>query len=223
MLEIVKFLSQYSTWIYLSLIIIFLVGVRNLTAILAKRKEIVFGLEKDLIQRKLNRIITIMVLIFLLILGEFLLVTFLVPTIPSASQLITETINPLGSSEIPLLQNLSETQISTETPLTSLPENCVIGQVMISKPNPDQEIKGVVTIEGTADIPNFGFYKYEYSPVGSENWTTILAGRNPVIGGELGIWDTTELTSGDYRLRLVVFDNINTQFPACSITIRVIN
>jgi len=205
MLEIVKFLSQYSTWIYLSLIIIFLVGVRNLLAVLSKKREIVFGLERDLIQQKMNRIITFMVLLFLLIIGEFLMVTFLVPTLPSASQLITPTINPLLSSQISPSLNSSETQSTSISPLESLPENCVIGQVMISEPIPDQEIKGEVTIKGTADVPNFGFYKYEYTSVGSENWTTILAGRNPVIDGELGIWDTSELTSGDYRLRLVVF------------------
>jgi hypothetical protein len=223
MLEIINFLSKYSIWIYLGLLILFLVGVRNLLETLSRKREIVFGLERELLQNRINRIVTIMSLIFLLIMGEFLLVTFLVPSLPSASQLSTQTVNPLLSPPLSSSNSSSETQSVTQSSLSSLPPSCVVGQVLISDPIPDQEISGEVTIMGTADVPNFGFYKYEYSPVGTDTWTTILAGRDPVIDGELGIWDTTELTSGDYQLRLVVFDNINTEYPACAITLRVSN
>ncbi|MFC2064728.1 hypothetical protein ACFLXB_06500 [Chloroflexota bacterium] len=187
-----------------------------------ERREFVFGLEKDLSKRRINRIITFMVLIALLLIGEFSLVTFVAPSLPSSTQLLTQTINPLITPQFFPLQSTSGTQI-VDQPIGSIPENCIIGQVLISEPVPDQEIRGEIVIKGTADIPNFGFYKYEYSPLGAENWTTILAGREPVIDGELGNWDTSELTSGDYQLRLVVFDNVNSEYPACSITIRVNN
>ena len=223
MIEIITFLSQYSTWIYLGLIVLFLVGVRNLISTLLERRVLVFGLEKDLTRQRINRIIAIMVLIALLLIGEFSLVTFLAPTVPSATQLLTQTINPLVTQQNSSVQNTSGTQVDNQSVFASLPENCIIGQVMILEPVSGQEIRGEVVIKGTADIPNFGFYKYEYTPMGKENWTTILAGRDPIIDGELGNWDTTELTSGDYRLRLVVFDNINSEYPACSITIQVNN
>jgi len=71
-------------------------------------------------------------------------------------------------------------------------------------------------------VPNFGFYKYEYAAQGSETWSTILAGNKPVIAGILGTWDTTEITPGDYQLRLVVSDNTGVELPACIIHVRVV-
>jgi hypothetical protein len=76
---------------------------------------------------------------------------------------------------------------------------------------------------GTADIPNFGFYKYEVTPLGTETWATVSAGRDPVKNERLGDWDTTTLANGDYFLRLVVTDNIGTSLEPCVIAIRILN
>jgi hypothetical protein len=78
-----------------------------------------------------------------------------------------------------------------------------------------------VDIQGTASVPNFGFYKYEVAPLNSDTWATISAGRDVVVAGSLGKWDTTALTPGDYQLRLVVTDNQGKSLPPCVILIRV--
>ena len=93
---------------------------------------------------------------------------------------------------------------------------------MITDPKSGQEILGEITLIGTVDIPNFGFYKYEYASQGSDSWSTILAGNKEVIGGDLGNSDTTEVTAGDYQFRLVVSDNNGVELPACTIQLRVI-
>ena len=71
------------------------------------------------------------------------------------------------------------------------------------------------------NIPDFGFYKYEVAVAGSDTWATIAAGRATVVDGALGQWDTSTLSPGDYRVRLVVSDNQGQALPACIITVRV--
>ncbi|MBI3738523.1 MAG: hypothetical protein HY258_05700, partial [Chloroflexi bacterium] len=95
-------------------------------------------------------------------------------------------------------------------------------QLIISSPKPGTEVKGKIDIQGTVDIPNFGFYKYEVAPISSDTWATIAAGTEIKINSTLGSWDTTALTPGDYQLRLVVTDNQGQSLPPCIIPIRVV-
>ncbi len=92
---------------------------------------------------------------------------------------------------------------------------------MLTSPKPGDIIKGQVTLVGTADVPNFGFYKYEFSALGADVWYTIQANPQVTDGGNLGNWDTSEVTPGDYNLRLVVFDNQGNPFPPCVVPVRV--
>jgi hypothetical protein len=109
------------------------------------------------------------------------------------------------------------------TQAVSVGEGCVPGQVMLTQPENGEEISGIVTLEGTADIENFGFYKYEVARPGETIWLTIQAGRTIVQDGELGQWDTRTLESGDYSLRLVVTDNEGNSIEPCVIQVRVNN
>lgn len=223
MLEIVQFFSKYSLWVYFILIFGLLITLRNLLSTLSEQRDLVFGLEREITHRRVVKAITSMSIIAFLIIAEFILATFLSPTLPSSTQITTPTINPLlipqGTLRFGSGTELFETPQASET--QPQPTGCIIGQIIITDPKPGQEISGEVTLIGTADIPNFGFYKYEFAPQGSEAWSTILAGRKAVINNELGKWDLTEITPGDYNLRLVVFDNINTQLPICVIPVRV--
>jgi hypothetical protein len=99
----------------------------------------------------------------------------------------------------------------------------VPGQVILTAPKAGEEVSGIITIEGTVNIPDFGFYKYEIARPGETIWLTILAGREIVQEGELGQWDTATLSPGDYMLRLVVTDNQGESLPPCVIQVRVNN
>jgi hypothetical protein len=104
---------------------------------------------------------------------------------------------------------------------------CVPGQVAWTFPTDGATLQGEVILTGTVNVPNLGFYQYEFTQPGSTAWTTIAAGKTPIsdqpMGGEgSGRWDTSVLTPGDYLLRLVVRDNANNIFPACTVHIRII-
>jgi len=44
-----------------------------------------------------------------------------------------------------------------------------------------------------------------------------------VIEDSIGLWNTSQVIPGDYLLRLVVLDNDNNEYPACIVSVRVIN
>jgi len=80
-------------------------------------------------------------------------------------------------------------------------------QVTISSPTEAQFVQGVVTIFGSVTILGFASYElafaYENDP--TQTWFQLTSSTVPVFESELGTWDTTTLTDGDYSLRLQVF------------------
>jgi hypothetical protein len=100
---------------------------------------------------------------------------------------------------------------------------CVPEQISISVPEPGDLVTGVIELSGTANIPNFGFYKYEISLMGTNLWMTVSAGDQPVKDGKLGDWDTTTLANGDYFLQLVLIDNVGQTIEPCVIAVRIEN
>lgn len=81
------------------------------------------------------------------------------------------------------------------------------GYADITRPHAGEALVGVITIEGSASHPSFLSYdlSFAYEVDGVETWFPILDNvQNPVVDGRLGIWDTTGITDGDYKLRLRV-------------------
>ena len=77
-------------------------------------------------------------------------------------------------------------------------------QVEITSPEMNAELRGLVAVMGSASVPNFQFYKVEFGvgPSPSE-WAVIgELHEDPVINGQLAVWDTTRLPDGVYTLRL---------------------
>jgi hypothetical protein len=110
----------------------------------------------------------------------------------------------------------------TFTPAPPVGEGCVPGQVIITSPADGETIRGEITIVGTADIPNFGFYTYEIARPGETIWLPLQVVREPKRDQELGIWNTASLAPGPYSLRLVVTDNQGIAYPPCIIQVRVV-
>ena len=210
--------------IYLLLLIALLFALRKYVVTDRERNEAVFGLEVELARRRQVRAISVLVSIGFLALAEFVLVFLLVPALPGFLTISTPTRDTLSvpASTIPpeILETLGAT--TPGATITTLSSACIPGQIMITSPKPGDQVRGRITLVGTADIPNFGFYKYEFAPPGTELWTTIQAGREVKQEEDLGDWDTSELSTGDYLLRLVVTDNQGNVLPACVVPVRII-
>jgi hypothetical protein len=221
---IIRFFVLYAPLVYLLLAVGLLLVLRSLLRSLKEGRDSVFGLEREMAQRRTNQAIAVLVIILLMGLGELVLSSFLAPGLPASAVLTTPTLSLLSVPTNTLSPELMAT-MSAETPVATPgteASGCIPGQIMLTFPESASEVRGQITLKGTADIPNFGFYKYEVAPLSSDNWSTIQAGREVVVDGTLGLWDTTELTPGDYMLRLVVTDNQGQALPPCVVTVRVV-
>jgi hypothetical protein len=80
-------------------------------------------------------------------------------------------------------------------------------QFTISSPTDGQIVQGLVSITGTATILGISSYElaFAYDDDPTQTWFVLVSSSQPVFEGELGAWDTTTLTDGDYNLRLRVF------------------
>jgi hypothetical protein len=79
--------------------------------------------------------------------------------------------------------------------------------LIITSPESGQIVQGLVIVSGTVTVLGFSSYDlsfaYQDDPTGT--WFGLQTSSLPVFEGELGTWDTTTLTDGDYDLRLRVF------------------
>lgn len=231
--EVLRFFRAYELWIYLVLAVGGLIYVRKFILAWEEMRAAAFGLERESAQSRLNQAAGMAVLSLMIGIAVFAAVTFIAPTYPGSNPLITPTLDLLATHTSTLSVVNDNDQATMETgQIESSPspnaveiigEGCVPGQIMISSPQEGIDLSGVITIKGTANIPNFGFYKYEVARPDEDAWLTIQAGRQTVQENDLGQWDTRTLSPGDYMLRLVVTDNQGNSLPPCVIQVRVNN
>lgn len=224
-----RFIVKYEIVIY---------GVLGLGAVFAIRSTLkawselhrsVFGLEKEISVQRLRLSGATVILLLMIGLSQFCLVSFVVPFLPATTFLSTPTANLLQTPATTLDASARATALAG-TPLPPPGSiGCVPGKLMITFPAPSQEISSEITITGNVDIPNFGFYKYEFAKQGTEDWTTIGAGnklnenKQDPNSWDLGRWNPTELVPGDYQIRLVVTDNLNNSpMPPCIVPVRIV-
>lgn len=227
--EVLQFFRAYELWIYLLLGLGGMIYFRKFVSAWQELRGAAFGLERESAQARLNLAASMMVLLLALAISEFVLVTYVAPAIPGASPLITPTLNllatntptlgptPLGTGQA----QAALAEVGTPTPLSG--EGCIPEQMIITSPQEGSEVRGVVPITGTVNIPNFGFYKLEMKRPEESEWLTILAGNTPGIETTLGFWNISLLPPGVYQLGLVVTDNQGQSLPPCVIQVLVSN
>jgi hypothetical protein len=161
-------------------------------------------------------------LVLALLCGVFIITTFVVPAIPALDLLSTPTLDLLATIAP---GSVSQGALGSMTPVAAQSvagsQGCIPGELEITSPKPGDEITGTVTLVGTVNLPNFGFYKYEVALRGTDIWSTISAQSETKKNEELGVLNTSVLTPGDYLLRVVVLDNSTQVIGTCVITIRI--
>ena len=217
-------LGTHEVLVYIVLAIGAMFGLRWLWRSWREWRHAVYGLEREFALRRMSQAIAALALILVLFCGELVTASFILPNLPASMLVPTATPNLLATPTGTISPELATSIALTPRPssVSSGNNGCVPDRVDISSPEGGQELKGTVEISGTAEIQDFGFYKYEVSPLGVESWATISAGRDRVAGGSLGQWDTSALSPGDYQLRLVVTDNQGRALPTCVIQVRIV-
>ncbi len=224
MAAVLEFFKSNEVFIYLILGILAVWQIRKFILAWDELRSAAFGLEQESARSRLNWATTMLVLIFILGVTEFGLVSFIIPSVPAASPLLTPTLDLLATPTITLEAASGDSEPENAAPAAAIPaeeSGCIPEQIEITFPPNGETIRDVVEIYGTANIPNFGFYKFEMTPANDINWLTVQAGDVPTKEDRLGYWDTTRLPVGDYALRLVVTDNQGNALEPCTVQVRV--
>lgn len=214
-------LASYEPLIYILLAIGALFAFRRMLRSWREWRDSVYGLEREFALRRLVQASGIALLILALLFAEFFIATFIAPSLPASDIMATPTLNLLVTPAGTLASGTAA--LAVTQPVPSGMSGCVQDKIIITSPKPSDTVSGTIKITGSADVPNFGFYKYEVASMGSQNWATIAANRNIVKNDELGEWNTASVTNGDYFLRLVIIDNVGTALEPCVIAVRVLN
>lgn len=229
--EVLRFLEKYELWIYVLGGILGIIYLFRLISAWQEWRTALFGLERESAQRRFSTAMTATILIVVFMMAEFILISFVSPSLPQSNALPTPTLNLLATTTPAVTAGegteIAPTRVAVAAALATAPANqCQPGKIEWLEPKSGAEISGTIALKGTVNVPDFGFYKYEYSSPSSNTWMTIAAGNSPVTaetGNELGVWNTSEMVPGDYLLQLVVVDNQSQSLPACVITIRILS
>ncbi|MDK2981575.1 MAG: hypothetical protein PWQ55_1922 [Chloroflexota bacterium] len=220
--ELFRFLATYEVGIYIVIGVIVLIYLKRLIDAINALKLAQFGLEREVAQKRLRLSVTIISLVLLVGLSNFILISVASIRFPGISRIATPTID-LNASPEPDLSAVTQTPEALAATQTAIAlTGCIPGQLEWVQPLPGDEVSGSVELKGTVNIPNFGFYKYEYQMQGEDIWTPISAGNRPVIEDSFGgRWNMEQLEPGNYSLRLVVLDNQNNLLQPCVINVKV--
>lgn len=80
-------------------------------------------------------------------------------------------------------------------------------QIEMTSPRPNAVLQGMVSIQGTANHPEFWKYEIHFGPgmnPPDNAWSVLLVREEPVVDGQLAVWDTNTVPDGTYSLRLRV-------------------
>jgi len=214
-------LATYEPLIYIALAIGGLFAFRRMWRSWREWRDSVYGLEREFALRRLGQATAVALLILGALFAEFFVATFIAPSLPASDILATPTLSLLVTPAGTLAPDTTASAVTQPAPNGM--SGCIPDKIMITSPKSGDPVNGTIKITGTADVPNFAFYKYEVTSMGTQNWATIAAKEKPVKNDELGEWNTLPFTNGDYFLRLVIIDNVGTSLEPCVIAIRVLN
>lgn len=214
--EALLLIASLQGWIYVLLLLSGLVYLRLALKWHSEVRNSQFGLEREQAGSKRSRAAGMLILILAAAVATFVISTFLVPQIPASPQ----------ATAIPTISLLEPEAVqgsSTDPPGTPSGAGCLNEGATISSPTSGEEIRGLVEVVGTADIPNFAFYKIEIRPSEpSSIWQVITAGTDTLTEEMLGMWDTSLVENGVYLLQLVVTDTVGNAPLPCTIEIVVL-
>lgn len=221
--ELIRFLATYEVGIYIVIGVVVVIYLKRLIDAIAARRKAQFGLEREVAQKNLRLSITIISLVVLLGVSNFLLISVASIKFPGISRIATPTIDLMVTQSLDAAVITQTPEFMQQTQTAIALTGCIPEELEWIQPKSGDEISGSVELKGTVNIPNFGFYKYEFQMQGEDLWTPISAGNRPIVEDSFGgRWNTEQLEPGNYSLRLVALDNQNNLLQPCVIDVKVI-
>lgn len=115
---------------------------------------------------------------------------------------------------------LTPTPVGTIVPDAPAALGCDTPDARLSIPANGMIVFEAVNVVGSANIPDFAFYRFELNGPETNNvWAKLAEYTVPVIDGNLGQLVPSQLMPGEYKFRLMVFDITNAPRATCAITI----
>lgn len=124
---------------------------------------------------------------------------------PSAGNMIFLPRQPLG-----LIPLQTPAPLDPSTPL--LRQGCTVPGAQISEPAAGETLDGVFTLNGTASISSFQYYRVEIRPDSASLFNLYERGDQPVVDGALAEINTALYGDGLHWIRLTVVQR-NGNFP----------
>lgn len=132
---------------------------------------------------------------------------WLEPAQPTVTATMTPTSTPVETPTVSVTLTPTPSMTLTPPPDEATPTPTLVPRpvAVISSPQNNGVVRGMVEIHGSAGGTAFVGYQLAYGP-GAEpaQWLTILESSSGVSEGVLGTWDTAGLADGPYTLRLTV-------------------
>jgi hypothetical protein len=240
MTVLVKLVADYAIWLYLIVGLVAVIFLRAYMIAHHERENSIFTLERESATSRMVQAIIGFLVTLIIVGGVFYTSQTLVEEIPLPEASPTPTVLvvlPPSPTPPPILPTPTPTGTprprptlvvgTTVTATVEVPTvvlaNCPNPGVNIAQPGNGAAASGVIQIVGSATIPEFWYYKFEFRPSGADAWTFIQRFDTPISGGILAAWDTRTVASGSYELRLVVVDKTGNYPEPCILQLAVQN
>jgi len=220
----ISFLANYQSWVYTLLGVLAVVQLFILWRARRLLSQSAFGLEKETARHKQNGALG-MLLISSALAGFVYMMSHIDPDLGSAfaDRIPTPSATPLPSPT-PILIHATLAPGVTPPPLVADSSGCNNPNATLTQPQSHQMISGSFEVMGTANIPNFAFYKFEINGVPTRGaWVPLSVGNKPVINGLLGSFDSSPYEPGEYIFRLVVIDSAGNAQPPCEVVVTLVS
>ncbi|MEM7346700.1 MAG: hypothetical protein AAF485_20850 [Chloroflexota bacterium] len=238
MLEFLRPIAVFDTWLYIGLGLVALFFVRLIWVARKDKTRSIFALEREQANSRITRAFIGLMIIFAVMLGIYYL-SIITPTIVPPAQntptptpiislpptatppqlLPTSTLTPTPLPTPTLFAQ--ETETPTPEVIAAPPPNCPIPGARITQPGNGARVNGIVQIDGAATSDTFDYYKFEFRVPGSPNWSFVERYDNAVAGGALGLWNSDTVPPGEYEFRLLVVDTVGNYPEPCVVRLIV--
>ena len=248
----VQLLANYAGLIYIGCAIGVIFYIREIVAARNDLTNSLYSLEREAASGRIARGMFMIVVFVAIAFATNVLSTVVAPQLAADALAGTPTpaFIPLTDTPAPTIQP-SPTPTITPQPTPSLPGNTVLAatgpapdtptpaaaasalpaascpdpNVQLIAPTAGQIFSGDIQLRGTADAPNFAFYKFTLKgPATNDTEQTVGdVVRAPRRNDVLGSIDSAALLAqpGVYIVSLVVVDNTGNEYPHCMVPIIV--